>query len=679
MAAIPGWGQITAIKTNLADPQGATLGNKVVFVNATTGELGSTDGSVAGTVTIPLTTVAFAGANPSKLNNKLIFTGTNAANGTELWSTDGTVAGTVLIKDINPGAASSNPAGGDDGFTVVGTTLYFTAEDGTNGRELWKTDGTLAGTMMVKDLNAIAIAFPYISGSTVPNILFFTVTTPANGLELWRSDGTSGGTTILKDITAGTGSTTLSNMIAGNGTYVFFLANNGVNGAELWRSDGTDAGTILLTDINPGLASSFNIAGFGGWNWNFHFKNNILYFQPNDASITGARLYKSDGTFAGTTLVTDLSPSGNGYLALYEAIDWGEYFYFQGNGELYRSNGTAAGTALVKDINPGPNSSNPELLRPRENLGDENIPGLFAGGRFFFLADDGTNGSELWVSDGSTAGTMLVKDIYPGLSGSYAGSDAYYYTKYKFFFNATNGTNGYELWQTDGTTAGTSMVMDINAGLADSDIQFFGVANTGSRVVFKANNGDGADIYLLDATVIPFPIRLVDFTAELKNADVLLQWNSMQEQQFSHFNIQRSTNGISFSNIARINGTGTTAAMKYDYLDRPASKAANYYYRLQLVDKNGSSTFSNTVSVKMRAGFASRITTTTSTALVYVSDVAGPLTVKLIDLNGRQLYQQHHNVNGTAVLEVPLTGLAYGIYILSIEYDGQVFTERILR
>lgn len=679
MAAFYANGQITAIKTNLGDPQGASLGDKVVFVNATTGELGSTDGSVAGTVTIPLATVTFSGLTASRLNNKIVFAGTNAANGTELWSSDGTVAGTTLIKDVNPGATSSNPVGGDDGFTIVGTTLYFTADDGTTGRELWKTDGTTAGTVLVKDLNAVAIGFPYVYGSPVPNTLFFTVTTVANGLELWKSDGTSAGTTILKDITAGAGSTTYSSMLAGNGTHVFFLANNGINGAELWRTDGTEAGTILLTDINPGLGSSFDISAFGGWNWNFHFKNNILYFQPNDPSITGAKIYRSDGTLAGTTLVTDLNPGSTGYMDLYGAIDWGEYFYFQSNGELYRSNGTAGGSGLVKDINPGPNSSNPILLRPRENLGDETVPGLFAGGRFFLIADDGTHGQELWVSDGTTAGTVLVKDVYPGAGSSYAGSENYYYSKYKFFFSANNGVNGDELWQTDGTTAGTSLVMDINPGIGNADVEFFGVANTSNRVVFRANNGDGADIYLLDATVTPFPLLLDGFTAELKNNDVLLKWTTLQERFFSHFNIQRSTNGVSFGNLSRINGTGEIAARKYDYLDRLPEKAATWYYRLQLVDKDGTPSYSNIVQVKTKSGFNTRITSTPTDVLIHVSDADGPLMVKLSDMNGQRRYQQQYTVHGTAVLRIPVTALSSGIYILAIEYDGQVFTERILR
>ncbi|HEX6914592.1 MAG TPA: hypothetical protein VF145_05100, partial [Chitinophagaceae bacterium] len=311
--------QITPIKSNFGDPQGVSLGSRVVFVNATTGELGSTDGTPGGTVAIPTASMILAGNNAALLNNKIIFPGFNAATGTELYISDGTIAGSALVKDINPGPTSSNPQGSSEGFTIVNNTMYFTADDGVNGTELWKTDGTTVGTVLVKDLNAVAISFPTIMGPAIGNTLFFTVNTSGSGLELWKSDGTSGGTVMVKEITAGIASTTFSTMFVSNGTYMFFVANDGVSGAELWRSDGTTAGTILLSDIAPGSAGSFDFSGIT-WNWNFHVKDNVLYFSPNN--ITGAKFYKTDGTPAGTSLVTDMNPSG-GYVSLWDAIDWG--------------------------------------------------------------------------------------------------------------------------------------------------------------------------------------------------------------------------------------------------------------------------------------------------------------------------------------------------------------------
>jgi len=91
-------------------------------------------------------------------NNAVYFSAFDGASGFELWKSDGTEAGTVRVKDINPGAGGSSPFG----FTVLNNTLYFSADDGTNGFELWKSDGTEAGTVRVKDISRVNI--PYDTG-----------------------------------------------------------------------------------------------------------------------------------------------------------------------------------------------------------------------------------------------------------------------------------------------------------------------------------------------------------------------------------------------------------------------------------------------------------------------------------------------------------------------------------
>ena len=82
------------------------------------------------------------------MNGAIYFAANDGTHGNELWKSDGTPGGTVMVKDINPGTLGSNPTS----LTVVGSTLFFAATDGVHGPELWKSDGTAAGTVMVKDV-----------------------------------------------------------------------------------------------------------------------------------------------------------------------------------------------------------------------------------------------------------------------------------------------------------------------------------------------------------------------------------------------------------------------------------------------------------------------------------------------------------------------------------------------
>ncbi len=87
-------------------------------------------------------------------------------------------------------------------------------------------------------------------------------------------------------------------------------------------------------------------------------------------------------------------------------------------------------------------------------------------GTLFFWANDGSSGNEIWKSDGTSAGTVLVKDVKPGAAGSVTSALAN--VNGTLFFVANEGTNGYELWKSDGTASGTVLVKDIKAGALSS-------------------------------------------------------------------------------------------------------------------------------------------------------------------------------------------------------------------
>ncbi len=158
-----------------------------------------------------------------------------------------------MVKDINPGNGNSDPSG----FTVVNGVLYFSASDGTtassHGTELWRTDGTEAGTVMVKDINPGKQSSNPTFLTDVNGTLFFAASDGSTGNELWKSDGTDTHTTLVKDINSGAKGSDPSFLtyVKETGT-LFFSANDGINGNELWTSDGTVAHTTMVKDINPG-------------------------------------------------------------------------------------------------------------------------------------------------------------------------------------------------------------------------------------------------------------------------------------------------------------------------------------------------------------------------------------------------------------------------------------------
>src|SRR5262249_45748464 len=138
---------------------------------------------------------------PTNVNGTLFFTATDGVHGPELWKSNGTAAGTILVKDINPGSNPTGPA--PSSLTNVNGTLYFTDDNGTAGYGLWRSDGTAAGTTLVK-------AIPAGELTDVNGLLYF-MGYDTHGWELWQSDGTAAGTVLVQDIYPGTDATGFPN------------------------------------------------------------------------------------------------------------------------------------------------------------------------------------------------------------------------------------------------------------------------------------------------------------------------------------------------------------------------------------------------------------------------------------------------------------------------------------
>ena len=413
------------------------------------------------------------------VDGTLFFSADDGVHGRELWKSDGTEDGTVMVKDINP-LIGSDPRH----LTNVNGTLFFSAgAEAYLGdiliHELWKSDGTKDGTVMVRDLNAGNPGNPQ-SLTNVNGTLFFSAYDYGDN-ELWKSDGTEAGTVMVKDINPQAGFSSFPGFLTNfNGT-LYFAANDGANGRELWKSNGTAAGTIMVKDIDIrgyplGSSSPQRLTPIG----------NFLFFTADDGEH-GRELWKCNGTEAGTVMVEDIwglesgsEPKGMTRLDLIVAFSaddglagrelWGsrlgldaypikdirtlpgnaqlssdpEFFTALGSNvffaataadgtarELWKSDGTEAGTVIVKNINPLADSSPSNLT--------------IVNGRLYFAADDGANGRELWRSNGTSAGTFMVKNIHPS-AGTGSSPSSLINVKDTLFFAASDGSHGRELW-----------------------------------------------------------------------------------------------------------------------------------------------------------------------------------------------------------------------------------------
>jgi ELWxxDGT repeat protein len=457
------------------------LGNKIFFV--ADGFFGrhlySSDGTTAGTQ-IAVYTKPYAESRPSNLaiaGNLLFFAGFHEDYGKEVWRTDGTQEGTVLLKDISPGIDSGfDPT---IGMKSGSSTVYFTATDGTSGTQIWRSDGTVEGTQQITEPVTWPLSGEVGEFTDIDGTLYFVMrNTPS---QLWKSDGTTAGTVLVKDIPTSPYETATSLTRLGN--KLIFLGPSSTEGYALWVSDGTEAGTHVLHDINP--TGSIGLTEFTEF-------QGSLYFAAVSPE-TGLGLWKTDGTETGTQMVADVDLTSIQYppFRMYPAGN--RLFFTADNGvtgpELWKTDGTAAGTSLVRDIQPGSVGAISQDYAAVLN------------NRLYFAADDGINGTELWTSDGTEAGTYMVLESYAGPVGLDFG--AFFAVNGKLLFIAKDAAFGRELWSSDGTAAGTAPVLDIRPG-ADSalDTSFNAVISSdGNSLCFKANDGvHGFEPWISDGT-----------------------------------------------------------------------------------------------------------------------------------------------------------------------------------
>ncbi|MBN8225982.1 HYR domain-containing protein [Corallococcus macrosporus] len=360
----------------------------------------------------------------------------------DLWVTDGTFAGTRSVQgELLPPNTSIDPGS----LRATPQRLFFTATSPGVGRELWTSDGTREGTHVTRELNpgaldGVAFQAPvFVAGDSV---LFASGGMGETEFDLWKSDGTEAGTVPVKDILPGTYSSRPGGFVRAGNT-VFFVAE-GAEGRELWRTDGTEAGTRLVRDIRPGTGHSLPLQ--------LTAVGSTLYFTAEDGQH-GRALWKSDGTEAGTVMVAEFAPTGTGP-SLHHFTALGDTLLFLVTGtpegiELWRTDGTEAGTLPVKTlprsmlegppgltlvpvdnrvfilgrggasgdslwVTDGTSAGTVRIPRPTES-GLEAVRGFtpFEGG-LAFIVTTAPGASELWHTDGTLTSTSRLTRLPSG-------------------------------------------------------------------------------------------------------------------------------------------------------------------------------------------------------------------------------------------------------------------------
>ena len=409
--------------------------------------------SVTNTLGTP-TLVGGAGDEPkhlSNINGQLYFSAQSEL-GRELWVASGDSA--RLVADINPGSGSSSPRN----LTSVNhwvdenikTHMYFSADDGERGVELWSID--LSNNNSKPQRQADILSGPSSSEPrqiiNAEERLYFTADDGRFGRELWSLGASIQGPNFGEDAS-------------------FTSINLEENQKKVYQFSSK---STVSWSMNGGVdADLFKIKNDGS----LMFIDAPSFEDPKDADRDNIYEAVIRATDKETGTPTDLTIN----IMVTNVIEGG-----LGDGEVGGDDNPATSSLsaiLVKDIFKGNKDSNPsELIQYKGDL--------------FFTAENKKQGNELWKSEGSKSTTSLLKDINQGK----ASSMPYGFTLFdnEMYFSANDGNDGVELWSSDGTSRGTKQVSDLNPGPGSSSPS--DLVALDNKLIFSANDGnEGSELW----------------------------------------------------------------------------------------------------------------------------------------------------------------------------------------
>ena len=449
-------------------------------------ELWITDGSPAGTRQVggPVSGAGFFGG-------RLYFgTGEDAPPSSELWTTGETLDTARRVAVLRHDRPGSMPR-----FQPVRGGVVFAASQGEGRDRLWRSDGTPGGTVPILGFDP---GFEWFLQDFLDlgSAQLFTVRRRKDGndntsqTEMWRTDGTAGGTRFAARLAPGD---FVDGWASWNGRALFVTH---FPDCVLGSSDGTPEGTREILPLLPALDCPTGLTPFGS---RFLFVAGV-----RNARRPLTRILLSDGTPAGTRRIAQIE--GSAFVDRSFEVDGTAYLNLifkspDGTSQLWQTDGTVGGTqglsslsrpsdlhvfggslyltaALGPEIRDGrglfriSSPGGPAVLLGRVLDSDlyfypSRLRFAPVGGRLLFtVLEPGPEiRLKLWVTDGTPAGTRLLRGFLPPLPDNpFAPPDPLVSAGDRVFFGANDGTSGRELWESDGTSEGTRRVKDLAPG-----------------------------------------------------------------------------------------------------------------------------------------------------------------------------------------------------------------------
>jgi trimeric autotransporter adhesin len=504
----------------------------------------ATDGSPGDLQTLATVPYPPQGAAPELgvLGDRIYLTGWDADAGRELWRSDGTPRGTQRFADLMPEAAPSAP----EQLRRWGDRVAFLAREPDGARRAFATDGSAGGTEVVASTPSSVDEIVGVAGGKL------VIDDPENGTHS-RLYATSSATDT--ELLLAEDECCVSRPSAELGDKLVFAGVTSTHGTEPWVTDGTARATLPLSDLEPGISISypseltrvgdriyFRAAGQEGalapqlWRTagvpgdvrsvattgvphSLVGIGSHLFFETTagfNPIVNG--LWHHDADKGTVDLVADLRAS----TAIASCSLRGRLVRFRveatGAYELWISDGTPAGTYRAYEL---PIPFHPGLAEPAAGA---LLP--VAGGRTFFLASTPETGWELWTTDGTETGTRLLRDINPGPASSEP-SDLRVIDGF-LVFSAISPEEGRELWRSDGTEEGTVLLASVEPGPRGSHPT--DAVALGDRILFSATRSDtGRELFAVDRSALQRPCRADESTLCLHDRfEVSVDWLAPQ-------------------------------------------------------------------------------------------------------------------------------------------------------